>query len=91
MIMKLNLLITALIFIILESTQFLAQTKGLSNFYGNSQTGEDICVRSGNFTNDVSVERLVAQIVEKFGTKNAFLIIPCDRTPNALVIFPKAD
>jgi uncharacterized protein (TIGR02145 family) len=26
---------------------------------------------------------LVAQIVEKFGTKNAFLIIPCDRTPNA--------
>jgi hypothetical protein len=53
--------------------------------------GEDICVRSGNYTNDVSVERLVAQIVEKFGTKNAFLIVPCDRTPNALVIFPKAD
>jgi hypothetical protein len=23
--------------------------------------------------------------------KNAFLIVPCDRTPNALVIFPKAD
>jgi hypothetical protein len=37
------------------------------------------------------VEKLVAQIVEKFGTKNAFLIIPCERTPNALVIFPKAD
>jgi hypothetical protein len=53
--------------------------------------GEDICVRSGNYTNDVSVERLVAQIVEKFGMKNVFLIVPCDRTPNALVIFPKAD
>ena len=81
--MKLKALITAIIFIILESTQLLAQTKGLSNFYGNSQMGEDICVRSGNYTNDVSVERLVAQIVEKFGMKNAFLIIPCDRTPNA--------
>ena len=81
--MKLKALINALIFVILESTQLLAQTKGLSNFYGNSQMGEDICVRSGNYTNDVSVERLVAQIVEKFGTKNAFLIIPCDRTPNA--------
>jgi hypothetical protein len=46
-IMKLKLLITLLIFIILESTQLLAQTKGLSNFYGNSQMGEDICVRSG--------------------------------------------
>ena len=45
--------------------------------------GEDICIRSGNYTNDVSVERLVAQIVEKFGMKNRFLIIPCDRTPNA--------
>ena len=81
--MKLKALITAIIFIILESTQLLAQTKGLSNFYGNSQMGEDICVRSGNYTNDVSVERLVAQIVEKFGMKNRFLIIPCDRTPNA--------
>jgi hypothetical protein len=48
--MKLKALITALIFIILESTHLLAQTKGLSNFYGNSQTGEDICVRSGNYT-----------------------------------------
>jgi uncharacterized protein (TIGR02145 family) len=81
--MKIKLLFIVLIFFILESTQLNAQTKGLSNFYGNSQMGEDICVRSGNFTNDVSVERLVAQIVEKFGTKNAFLIIPCDRTPNA--------
>ncbi len=81
--MKLKALITALIFIIIENTQLHAQTKGLSNFYGNSQLGEDICVRSGNYTNDVSVERLVAQIVEKFGMKNAFLIIPCDRTPNA--------
>ena len=53
--------------------------------------GEDICVRSGNYTNDVSVERLVAQIVEKFGMKHAFLIVPCDRTTNAQVIFPKAD
>ena len=81
--MKLKLLFTALIFIILESTHLHARTKGLSNFYVNSQMGEDICVRSGNYTNDVSVERLVAQIVEKFGMKNAFLIIPCDRTPNA--------
>jgi len=81
--MKLKLLFTALIFLILINTQLHAQTKGLSNFYGNSQMGEDICVRSGNYTNDVSVERLVAQIVEKFGMKNAFLIIPCDRTPNA--------
>jgi hypothetical protein len=89
--MNIKLLLTALIFIILSSTQLYAQTKGLSNFYGNSQLGEDICVRSGNFTNDVTVERLVAQIVEKFGTKNAFLIVPCDRTPNALVIIPKAD
>jgi hypothetical protein len=89
--MKLKLLITLLVFFILESTQLLAQSKGLSNFYGNSQMGEDICVRSGNYTNDVSVERLVAQIVEKFGMKNVFLIVPCDRTPNALVIFPKAD
>ena len=89
--MKIKLLFIALIFILLESNQIHAQTKGLSNFYGNSQMGEDICLRSGNYTNDVSVERLVAQIVEKFGMKNAFLIIPCDRTPNALVIFPKAD
>jgi len=89
--MKLKVLIIALFFVILENSQLNAQTKGLSNFYGNSQMGEDICVRSGNYTNDVSVERLVAQIVEKFGMKNAFLIIPCDRTPNALVIFPKAD
>ena len=81
--MKLKLLFIAHIFVLLESTQLHAQTKGLSNFYGNSQMGEDICVRSGNYTNDVSVERLVAQIVEKFGMKNAFLIIPCDRTPNA--------
>ena len=81
--MKLKLLFTAILFVILESSQLNGQTKGLSNFYGNSQMGEDICVRSGNYTNDVSVERLVAQIVEKFGTKNAFLIIPCDRTPNA--------
>jgi hypothetical protein len=70
--MKLKALITALIFIILENSQLNAQTKGLSNFYGNSQMGEDICVRSGNYTNDVSVERLVAQIVEKFGMKNRF-------------------
>jgi hypothetical protein len=89
--MKIKLLFIALIFILLESNQIHAQTKGLSNFYGNSQMGEDICVRSGNYTNDVSVERLVAQIVEKFGMKNVFLIVPCDRTPNALVIFPKAD
>jgi hypothetical protein len=89
--MKLKLLFTALIFIILESTQLHAQTKGLSNFYVNSQMGGDICVRSGNYTNDVSVERLVAQIVEKFGMKNAFLIITCDRTPNAQALFPKAD
>ena len=89
--MKLKLHFTALIFVILESTQLLAQTNGLSNFYGNSQMGEDICVRSGNFTNDVSVEKLVAQIVEKFGTKNAFLIIPCDRTPKALAIFSKIE
>jgi hypothetical protein len=89
--MKIKLLFIVLIFFILESTQLNAQTKGLSNFYGNSQMGEDICVRSGNFTNDVSVERLVAQIVEKFGTKNAFLIIPCDRTPNALAIFSKIE
>jgi hypothetical protein len=89
--MKIKLLFIALIFILLESNQIHAQTKGLSNFYGNSQMGEDICLRSGNYTNDVSVERLVAQIVEKFGMKNAFLIVPCDRTPNALVIFPKAD
>ena len=81
--MKLKLLFTAILFVILESSQLNGQTKGLSNFYGNSQMGEDICVRSGNYTNDISVERLVAQIVEKFGTKNAFLIIPCDRTPNA--------
>ena len=81
--MKLKLLFTAIVFVILESSQILAHANGLCNFYGNSQTGEDICVRSGNYTNDVSVEKLVAQIVEKFGTKNAFLIIPCDRTPNA--------
>jgi Zn-dependent protease with chaperone function len=81
--MKLKLLFTAIVFVILESSQLHAHAKGLCNFYGNSQTGEDICVKSGNYTNDVSVERLVAQIVEKFGTKNAFLIIPCDRTPNA--------
>ena len=81
--MKLKALITIFIFIILESNQIQAQTKGLSNFYGNSQMGEDLCVRSGNYTNDASVERLVAQIVEKFGMKNRFLIIPCDRTPNA--------
>ena len=81
--MKLKLLFIALIFAILPSNQIQAQTKGLSNFYGNSQMGEDLCVRSGNYTNDVSVERLVAQIVEKFGMKNRFLIIPCDRTPNA--------
>ena len=48
--MKLKALITVLVFIILESTQLPAQTKGLSNFYGNSQMGEDICVRSGNYT-----------------------------------------
>ena len=81
--MKLKLLFIAIIFVLLESNQIQAQTKGLSNFYGNSQMGEDLCVRSGNYTNDVSVERLVAQIVEKFGMKNRFLIIPCDRTPNA--------
>ncbi len=81
--MKLKLLFTALIFAILPSTQLQAQTKGLSNFYGNRQTGEDLCIRSGNYTNDVSVERLIAQIEEKFGMKNRFLIIPCDRTPNA--------
>ena len=81
--MKLKLLFTAIVFVILENTQIHAHAKTLSNFYGNSQTGEDICVRSGNYTNDVSVEKLVVQIVEKFGTKNAFLIIPCDRTPNA--------
>jgi hypothetical protein len=89
--MKLKLLFTALVFSILVSNQLHAQTKGLTNFYGNSQMGEDICVRSGNYTNDVSVERLVAQIVEKFGMKNAFLIIPCDRTPNALAIFSKIE
>jgi hypothetical protein len=48
--MKLKALIAALIFIILECVQLNAQTKGLSNFYGNSQMGEDICVRSGNYT-----------------------------------------
>jgi hypothetical protein len=89
--MKIKLLFIALIFVLLKSNQIQAQKKGLSNFYGNSQIGEELCVRSGNYTNDVSVERLVAQIVEKFGMKNAFLIVPCDRTPNALVIFPKAD
>ena len=81
--MNLKLLFISLVFILLESNQIHAQTKGLSNFYGNSQMGEDLCVRSGNYTNNVSVERLVAQIVEKFGMINRFLIIPCDRTPNA--------
>ncbi len=46
--MNLKLLFISLVFIILESTQLQAQTKGLSNFYDNSQMGEDICVRSGN-------------------------------------------
>ncbi len=46
--MKRKALITALIFNILECVQLQAQTKGLSNFYDNSQMGEDICVRSGN-------------------------------------------
>ena len=81
--MKLKLLFAAIVFVILESSQLHCQAKGLCNFYGNSQMGEDICVRSGNYSNDVSVEKLVVQIVEKFGTKNAFLIIPCDSTPNA--------
>jgi len=70
--MKIKLLFTALVFVILENTQLHAQTKGLNNFYGNSQMGEDICVKSSNYTNDVSVERLVAQIVEKFVMKNRF-------------------
>ena len=46
--MKLKLLFIALVFIILESTQLHAKTICLSNFYGNSQMGEDLCVRSGN-------------------------------------------
>jgi len=37
--MKIKLLFMALVFIILANTQIQAQTKGLSNFYGNSQMG----------------------------------------------------
>jgi hypothetical protein len=46
--MKIKLLFIALIFIILECVQLQAQTKGLSNFYGNSQMGEELCVRVSN-------------------------------------------
>lgn len=46
--MNLKLLFISLVFILLESNQIHAQTKGLSNFYGNSQMGEDLCVRVSN-------------------------------------------
>ena len=59
------------------------QAKQLNNFYGNSQSGGDICVKSGNFNSDASVEQLVAQILEKYGIRNRFVIVPCDRTSNA--------
>ena len=59
------------------------QSAQLNNFYGQSHTGGDICVKSGNFDTDVSVERLVTQILEKYGAKNRFVIVPCDRTSNA--------
>lgn len=46
--MKIKLLFISLVFIILESTQLHAKTKGLSNFYSNSQMGEELCVRVSN-------------------------------------------
>jgi formylglycine-generating enzyme required for sulfatase activity len=61
----------------------LGQVQQLNNFYGQSHAGGDICVKSGNFDTDVSVERLVTQILEKYGAKNRYVIVPCDRTSTA--------
>ena len=59
------------------------QVKVLDNFYGKSQSDEDICLRSGNYTNDVSVEKLIVQIVEAFGVKKLdFTVIRCDGISN---------
>jgi hypothetical protein len=53
------------------------QVKVLDNFYGKSQSDEDICLRSGNYTNDVSVEKLIVQIVEAFGVKKLDFTVIC--------------
>lgn len=61
------------------------QVKVLDNFYGKSQSDEDICLRSGNYTNDVSVEKLILQIVEAFGVKKLdFTVIRCDGISNVM-------
>ena len=68
---------------ILTNSTLVCQVRALDNFYGESQKGGDICVRNGNYANDESVERLIGQIVDRFGVKNAFLTMACDRTSNA--------
>ena len=62
------------------------QARQLNNFYGNNPAASEICVRAGNFSSDLDVENLVIQILEKYGVKNRFIIVPCDRTSNAQAI-----
>jgi hypothetical protein len=81
--MKLVKRIMSKFLVLLLITPVLGQVRALDNFYGESQKGGDICVRNGNYVNDVSVERLIGQIVDRFGVKNAFLTMACDRTSNA--------
>ena len=72
-----------LVFMLWKPTGLWGQSGQLSNFYGNSHPGGEICVRSGNFNTDVDVEQLVTQIMEKLGAQNRFVVMPCDRTSNA--------
>jgi hypothetical protein len=81
--MKLVKRIMGQFLVLLLITPVIGQVRSFDNFYGESQKGGDICVRNGNYVNDVSVERLIAQIVERFGVKNSFLTIACDRTSSA--------
>ena len=80
--------ILGLITLILIAASSVSQGQGkkLNNFYGNSAESGDICIRAGNFSSDMDVERLVNQILDKYGIQNRFSIVPCDRTSNAQAI-----
>jgi formylglycine-generating enzyme required for sulfatase activity len=77
---------TAPLILLCCSFTLSGQATQLNNFYGNSQNGGDICVSSENISPDEEVEKLVTLILQKFGVRSRYLVVPCDRTENCQAI-----
>ena len=81
-----SILFNTTLIILVSNTLLPGQVKQLNSFYGNKPYNGDICVKAGNFTQDLDVENLVGQILDKYGFKNRFVVAPCDRTSNCQAI-----